>query len=561
VGERGRDDKPLWVNPMTPQDAERAWEKMLELMNGSLSAIWQAQRATLVATTQMWELMANTYARMWGLPAKDAVPGDRRFADATWSENPAFDLMRQTYLIASQWMVDAIDGLERLDPDLHHRAQFWTRQVADAMSPTNFPLTNPAVLQEVMRSGGSNFARGLRNFLSDLQRGRISQVPEGAFALGEDLAATPGKVIYRNPLIELIQYSPATEQVYAVPILLMAPWVNKYYVMDLRPENSMFKYLVDAGFTVFAISWRNPDASILDLTWEDYMEQGPLTALRVIEQIAEVERVNIVGYCLGGIMLQVTLAYMAALEDESANTATYFATHQDFTNAGDISVFISEPEIRLLEWLMAVSGGYLDGRSMAATFNMLRSNDLLWRYVIYNYLIGQEPEAFDILFWNSDGTRVPGRVHSFLVRKFFLENRLREPNGITLKGVGIDVTKITTPTYCVAAQGDHIVPWEGAFEMRTLVGGPVRFILAQGGHIAGIINPPADNKRAYWTNDDPTTDPEVWLGGATRHAGSWWVDWVSWLADQSGERVDPPSMGGDAFSPVVDAPGTYVLAK
>ncbi|MGD2177512.1 MAG: alpha/beta fold hydrolase, partial [Anaerolineae bacterium] len=479
-------------------DPGAAWHRMLELVNGSLNAMWQAQQANMAATMRMMELVTNSYARLLGSPPADVLPSDRRFDHDAWRENPAFDLLKQTYLIAGQWVADVVDGLEEVDPDIHHRAEFWTKQLTDAVSPTNYPLTNPAVLQEAIRTGGTNFARGMRNFLSDLQKGRISQVPDDAFEVGKDLAITPGKVVYRSPLMEIIQYAPATEQVRSVPILVIPPWINKYYVMDMRPENSMFKYLVDAGFTLFNISWKNPDESILHLEWEDYMEQGPLAAMRVVKAITGAERVNIVGYCLGGIMLEVTLAYMAATGDGAsppqasppqasppqasppqaspsqasppeanapqaglpqANTATYFATHQDFTIAGDIDVFLSEPEVRFLEWLMSASGGYLDGRQMAATFSMLRANDLIWRYVIHNYLIGQEPAPFDLLYWNADGTRVPGRVHAFLVREFFLENKLMKPDGLTLKGVGIDVGRIETPSYVVAAARDHIVPW------------------------------------------------------------------------------------------------------
>ena len=331
--------------------------------------------------------------------------------------------------------------------------------------------------------------------------------------------------------------------------------------MDMRPENSMYKYLVDAGFTLFTISWKNPDKSVLDLEWDDYVDLGPLDALRVIKEITGAEQVNMLGYCLGGIIQQVTLAYMAATGDETINSATYFATHQDFSNAGDVTVFISEPEVQFLDWLMSASGGYLDGRNMAATFNMLRANDLLWNYVVHNYLLGKQPPAFDLLYWNSDGTRIPGRVHSFLVREFFLKNKLKEPNGIKVKGVGVDLGRITTPTYTVAATGDHIVPWEGTFLMRELLSGPVRFILTTGGHIAGIINPPAKKRREYWTNDTETTDPEDWLQGATKHQGSWWVDWVPWLEEHSGKKATPPSMGNDEFPVIMDAPGTYVLEK
>jgi polyhydroxyalkanoate synthase len=418
----------------------------------------------------------------------------------------------------------------------------------------------------------------MQNLLSDLQKGRVSMVPEGSFQVGKDLAITPGKVVYRNPLIELIQYEPATKKVHEIPILSIPPWINKYYVMDMRPENSMYQYLVDSGFTVFTISWKNPDKSILDLEWADYLEMGPIEALRVIRSITGAERVNTVGYCLGGIAEQVTLAYLEALKDGGAvsdpalasltaglpevNAATYFATHQDFADVGDVDVFLSEPEVRFLEWLMEASGGYLDGRNMAATFSILRSNDLLWHYVVHNYLMGKEPPAFDLLFWNSDGTRIPGKVHSFLLREFFLENKLKEPEGVNVRGVGIDTRRVTVPTYAVACSTDHIVPWRGASKIREMLGGPVRFVLAESGHIAGIINHPAKNKRAYWLNeaeDAQSLAPDAWLEGASEHEGSWWLDWIPWLEGHSGSLVKPPSMGTDEFPPIMDAPGTYVL--
>ncbi len=513
----------------------------------------------MIAALRNMELTANTYARMWGLDTEEVIQTDRRFKDDAWQENLTADVMKQAYLITARWMEDFADGLETIDPQIHQRTKFWTKQIADGLSPSNFALTNPVVMQETISTGGANLARGMQNLLNDMQKGRISQVSEGSFEVGKDLAITPGEVVYRNPLIELIQYSPTTEKIYEIPILAIPPWINKYYVMDLSPENSLYKYLVEAGFTVFTISWKNPDESVLDLEWDDYVEMGPLDALRVIKDITGSERVNTVGYCLGGIIQQVTLAYLARIGDDTVNSATYFATHQDFSNAGDVTVFISKPEVEYLEWLMNTSGGYLDGRNMAATFSMLRANDLLWNYVVNNYLMGKQPPAFDLLYWNSDGTRVPGRVHSFLVREFFLKNKLKEPNGITVKGVGVDLGQITTPTYTVAATADHIVPWHGTFLMRELLGGPVRFILTSGGHIAGIINHPAKGKREYWTNDSDTTDPEEWLEGAADHKGSWWVDWVPWLEGHSGKEISPPSIGNKEYKPITSAPGAYVL--
>jgi polyhydroxyalkanoate synthase len=549
-----------------------AWEKTLQRANGWVTGVAKAQEATLTAATRHLELMTNTYARLWGAEVQDVVPADGRFEDESWSKNLAFDALKQIYLITGQWLVEMTSSLEGINPDLRKRARFWTQQVVDAASPSNFAATNPEVLQEIVRTGGANLLQGMENLVSDLQKGRISMVPDGAFKVGRDLAVTPGKVVYRNPLIELIQYMPTTKKVREIPILIIPPWINKYYVMDMRPENSMFKYLVDAGFTLFAISWKNPDQSVLDLEWADYMEMGIIQALRVVQAISGSEKVNTVGYCLGGIVEQVTLAYLAAQGDRAAgdqslprvNSATFFATHQDFTDVGDVDVFLSEPEVRLLELLMDASGGYLDGRNMAATFNMLRANDLLWHYVVHNYLLGQTPPAFDLLYWNSDGTRVPGKVHSFLLRELFLANKLKEPDAIQIRGVGISTRRVTMPAYAVACESDHIVPWHGASKIRQLLGGPVRFILAESGHIAGIINHPAKKKRGYWVNTTrsaKTLDPDEWLAGATKHEGSWWVDWVPWLKKHAGKLVEPPAMGSDLYAPIVDAPGTYVLER
>ena len=541
-----------------------AWEKTLEMADAWASGVSRAQQATMSAAARHLELMGNSYARLWGEPGGSVMPDDGRFSDDAWQENLAFDLLRQIYLITAQWMVDMADGLEEISPDLHKQAKFWTQQYADALSPANFAATNPEVLQEIMRTGGTNLQQGMQNLLSDLQKGRISMVPDGAFEVGTDLAVTPGKVVYRNPLIELIQYTPTTEQVREVPILAIPPWINKYYIMDLQPASSMYQYIIDAGFTVFTISWKNPDDEVLELDWTDYVEMGPLEALRVVRTITGAETVNTLGYCLGGIIQAVMLAYLAARGEQPVGAATFFATHQDFSDAGEIDVFISEPQVQFLEWLMEASGGYLDGRNMAATFNILRANDLLWHYVVHNYLMGKKPPAFDLLYWNSDGTRVPAKVHSFLLREFFLGNKLKEPDGVEIRGVGIDLQRVTVPAYAVACERDHIVPWRGASKVRQLLGGPVRFVLAESGHIAGIINHPAKKKRGYWTNDAEDAQalqPDEWLAGSTKHKGSWWVDWVPWLESLSGALIEPPPMGSDEYPPIMDAPGTYVLEE
>jgi len=535
------------------------WQTMFETMNQTVAAIGQMQQASTMAALRGMELTANVYASMWGQKPDEVVPADRRFKDEAWDENQAANLMKQAYLITAQWMADMAISLETVDPEIQHRTEFWTRQISDAFSPSNFVMTNPVVMQEIVRTGGDNLRQGFNNLLEDIQRGRISHTRKDAFKVGVDLAYTPGEVVYRNPLIELIQYTPTTEKVHAVPMLMIPPWINKYYVMDMRAENSMYKYLVDAGFTVFTISWKNPDESTREMGWDEYVELGPLEALRVIKAITGSEKVNTAGYCLGGIIEQTTLAYLAATGDDTVNTATFFATHQDFTNAGDVTVFIDDVQIQFLEWLMDVGGGFLDGKNLYATFNMLRSNDLLWNYVIHNYMLGQTPPDFDLLYWNSDNTRVAKKVHMYLIREFFLGNKLIQQNALKVKGIGVDLGVITAPTYTVAARGDHIVPWTGTFLMRELLGGPVRFILTTGGHIAGIINHPAKKRREYWTNADPTTSPETWLTGADQHAGSWWVDWIPWLSNHSGDQIDPPSMGTADYPPITAAPGTYVL--
>jgi polyhydroxyalkanoate synthase len=535
------------------------WKTMFETMNKTVAAIGQMQQASTMAALRGMELTANAYGSLWGGAPKDVMLADRRFKDEAWEQNQAANLMKQAYLITAQWMDDMANSLEAIDPEIQHRTEFWIKQISDAFSPSNFVMTNPVVMQEIVRTGGDNLRQGFHNLLEDMQRGRVSHTRKDAFQVGVDLAYTPGKVVYRNPLIELIQYTPATKKVHAVPMLMIPPWINKFYVMDMRAENSMYKYLVDSGFTVFTISWKNPDESIIDLGWDDYVDLGPLEALRVVKAITGSEVINTVGYCLGGIIEQTTLAYLAATGDESVNSATFFATHQDFTNAGDVTVFIDDTQIQFLEWLMDIGGGFLDGKNLYATFNMLRSNDLLWNYVIHNYLLGKTPPDFDLLYWNSDNTRVAKKVHMYLIREFFLGNKLIKKDELKVKGVGVDLGKIQTPAYTVAAQGDHIVPWDGTFLMRELLGGPVRFVLTTGGHIAGIINHPDKKRREYWTNDDATTNPETWLAGADHFDGSWWVDWIPWLEERSGAQVTPPSMDNDEFPPITEAPGTYVL--
>ncbi len=538
------------------------YEEMPNLLSASAAVLANAQQANLDAAARTIELLTSAYARLWGMPTSDTLPADKRFADDAWKSNPAFDALKQAYLINSQWLADCADTIKDIDPELHHRAVFYTRQFANALSPANFPFTNPTVLEETVRTGGASLVRGMQNLVSDALDGKMSQVPTNAFKLGKDLAATPGKVIFRNKLIELIQYAPSTRLVHQIPLLMIAPWINKYYVLDLRPQNSMIKFLVDSGFTVFAISWKNPDGALRDLTWEDYMTLGPLDAVRVIKAITGTERVNMVGYCAGGLLLETIMAYWAAKGDPTPNSATYLAVHQDFDNVGDLACFISPPEVMFLEWLMSASGGYLDGKNMGAAFDLMRSNDLIWNYVVNNYWLGKDPPAFDILAWNSDTTRVPEALHSWYLRTFFLDKKLTTPNALTLLGEQIDLGKITTPTFALAMKEDHIVPWKSAFRIRDRISGPLQFTLAESGHIAGVINPPAAQARGYWCEDCAEPDPEAWLTAcASKQQGSWWTDWAAWLDERSSRKVSPPAMGSPEFPPLEDAPGTYVFEK
>jgi polyhydroxyalkanoate synthase len=420
-------------------------------------------------------------------------------------------------------------------------------------------FTNPQVIHETIQSGGQNLVRGMEHFMRDMQVGQLKMTDTDAFAPGRNLAVTPGQVIYRNKLIELIQYAPSTELVYAIPLLIIPPWINKYYVLDMQPHNSLVKFLVEQGYTVFVVSWKNPDASMEETTFEDYLTLGVLAALEVVKEICGSAQVNVVGYCIGGTLLAMALSYLAAREDHSVNAATFLVTLLDFSEVGDTCVFMDEPQIEYVEGQMMLRG-YLDSRSMATMFNLLRANDLIWSNVVNNYLMGKEPPAFDLLYWNNDGTRMARAAHSFYLRNTYLENNLIKPNKIVLKGVPIDLRRIHQQIYAVGTQQDHIVPWQSAWQISRLVGGPVRFVLAGSGHIAGVISPPG-KERGYRTNDKRAESVEQWLEGAEQHQGSWWTDWVAWLSSRSGERVPARSTGCATHQPIMPAPGSYVLEK
>jgi poly[(R)-3-hydroxyalkanoate] polymerase subunit PhaC len=491
-------------------------------------------------------------------PASSAA--DKRFAAPEWNTNPAYRTLQQVYLLASDWLLEQ-GNVDDMDEAEQQRITFHLRQFVDAMSPTLILMSNPAALRKAIETGGASLAAGAANLLADLQAGRLSMVDVEAFAPGRNLALTPGKVVHRNRLIELIQYTPTTEKVHKTPLLILPPWINKYYILDMQPKNSLVRYLVEQGFTVFLISWKNPDASMDEIGIEDYMDFGPLEASNVVREITGSPTVNAMGYCIGGTLLTMTLAALAGKGDKRFNSASFMVSLQDFSRVGDTAVFMDEPGLDLIEQQM-MERGYLDSREMSNMFNLLRSNDLIWANVVNNYLMGNKPPAFDLLYWNSDGTRMARAAHSWYLRNTYVENNLINPGKITLKGEALDLGRIRQATYAVGTEKDHIVPWDAAWRITQLFGGDVRFVRASSGHIAGIINPPG-GKGTYWTREPgaAASSPEEWLQSASRHEGSWWPDWTAWLAARSGRKGRPPAMGSAQHPPLEDAPGTYVLEK
>ena len=548
------------AEPADPLNIGGAFMEMAARMMADPLKLARAQLALWQDYLSLWQA---TTSRMFGAedtPVVDAPKGDRRFRDPEWRENPVYDFIKQSYLLSSRWMVDTVRKVEGLDDATAKKVDFYTRQFVDAMSPSNFVVTNPEVMRATIESGGENLLKGLSNLLDDLERGkgrlRLKMTDETAFKVGGNIAITPGKVVYQNDLMQLIQFAPSTGKVRQRPLLVMAPWINKYYILDLRPDNSFVRWATAQGHTVFVISWVNPDEKLAAKRFDDYMLEGPLAALDAIEKATGEKSVNIIGYCIGGTLLASTLAWMAAKGDNRFASATFFATMVDFAEAGELSVFIDEVQLQSLEQKMSEKG-FLEGADMATTFNMLRANDLIWSFVVNNYLLGKDPFPFDLLYWNSDSTRMPAAMHSFYLRKMYQENLLCVPGGIALAGVKIDLTKIKVPTYILAAREDHIAPWKSAYAATQLYKGPIRFVLAASGHIAGIINPPDAKKYSHWTNERLPPDPEEWLAGATEHPGSWWLDWDRWVMQFSGDEVPARTPGDHGLKPIEDAPGSF----
>ena len=519
--------------------------------------------------------IAKAYLDLWGsamrrlageepAPAAAPSPRDKRFADPEWKSNQFFDFVMQAYLLTTQWAQELVRNAEGIDPHTRKKAEFYVNQITNALAPSNFILTNPEVMRETLAQSGSNLARGMEMLAEDVEAGkgilRIRQSDPANLEVGVNMATTPGKVIFQNDLMQLIQYEPSTENVLRTPLLIVPPWINKFYILDLRPEKSFIKWCVDQGVTVFVISWVNPDKDLGSKTWCDYMKEGPLAAMDVIEKATGEMKVHTLGYCVGGTLLATTLAWLAEKRRARVTSATFLAAQVDFTHAGDLLVFVDEGQISALERDMQESG-VLEGARMAMAFNLLRSNDLIWSYVVSNYLKGQAPAAFDLLHWNSDATRMPAANHSYYLRNCYLENRL-SAGTMVLDNTLLDLSKVKVPVYNLATREDHIAPADSVLHGSQFFGGPVKYVLSGSGHIAGVVNPPSLGKYQYWTNDNirDVSLPD-WIKGAQEHKGSWWPDWRQWLGSIDADEASARNVGTAELPPIESAPGSYVKVR
>ncbi|GEO17831.1 class I poly(R)-hydroxyalkanoic acid synthase [Microvirga aerophila] len=564
--------QPHAINPTRftqPDDFAPAFRILAQLQQAWLQQPHKVLEAQVALWISCFDLWHSSMRRFMGLengharPLTVSLPQDPRFKHPAWSENPYFDLLRQSYLITSHWAEALVDMAEGLDPPTRAKARFYMKQLVNAVAPSNWVFTNPELLHATFASDGENLVRGMQLLAEDIERGsghlKIRQTDATQFEVGKNLAITPGKVIFRNDLIELIQYAPTTEKVLKRPLLIVPPWINKYYILDLSPEKSFVKWAVDQGQTVFMISWVNPTKALASRSFEDYMREGILEALDAVEQATGERAIHALGYCVGGTLLAATLAYLAATGGSRVKSATFLTTQVDFSQAGDLTIFIDEDQVAAIERDMA-RHGYFEGHKMAAAFNLLRSNDLIWPYVVDVYMKGQTPLPLDLLYWNADSTRIPAANHSFYLRRCYINNDLSQGR-LQIGGVTLDLSKVTIPIYHLAAREDHIAPARSVCLGAQVLGGPVRFVVAGSGHIAGVVNPPARNRYQYWTGGPPAGELETWLAAAEEHGGSWWPDWQAWSEAQDRRRVPAREIGGGKLTPIEDAPGRYVRVK
>ncbi len=528
--------------------------------------LWEMQAAFWQDYAKLWQGSLQRWFGQETTPHIEPAADDRRFKDKSWSEHAAFDFIKQSYLLTAKYIQSAAQSTDMLEGQSAKKVEFYTKQFVDAMAPSNFALTNPEVIRATLDSKGENLVRGLTNLLDDLERGKgrltIRMTDESAFEVGRNVATSPGKVVHQTDLMQLVQYAPTTETVARRPLLIVPPWINKFYILDLREKNSFVRWATAQGQTVFMVSWVNPDERLAGKTFEDYLAEGILGALDAIEKATGEREINIVGYCLGGTLTAAALAYLAAKGDDRVKSATFLTTLVDFKEAGDLTVFIDEEQLKSLEARMAKKG-YLEGADMATTFNMLRANDLIWSFVVHNYLLGKAPFPFDLLYWNSDATRMPAAMHGFYLRKMYQENLLVRPGAITLKNVPIDLGRIAIPVFILSTREDHIAPWKATYAATQLYSGPVSFILSGSGHIAGVVNPEGSDKYGYWDSDETAypKSPDKWLAAAKFHDGSWWPAWRQWLARQSGGTMPARKPGAGKLKAIEDAPGSYVKTK
>ncbi|MBX9811877.1 MAG: class I poly(R)-hydroxyalkanoic acid synthase [Burkholderiales bacterium] len=537
------------------------------------AGIFRSLAAGLAEDTGRWQDIQTRYYRgqleLWSnlvapagaaavKPVASLDPSDRRFRAQEWRE-PYFNYLAQSYLLTTRWISEIIDSA-RLEPHAKRKIAFFARQLIDALSPANFPWSNPEALKLAAQTQGDSLARGLKNLAKDLDKGLVSMTDESAFEVGRNLAVTPGAVVFENDFIQLIQYRPATATVFERPLLMVPPCINKYYILDLQPENSFVRFAVEQGHTVFMVSWRNMPADMGHATWDDYLEHGVIKAIEVAAEISGAQKINALGFCVGGTLLACALAVLRAKGRDPAASLTLLATMLDFCDTGELSVFIDEAYVRKREQDFA-AGGVLHGRELALTFASLRANDLIWHYVVNNYLKGRTPEPFDLLYWNGDSTNLPGAMYVYYVRNMYLENNLRAPGRLTMCGVPVDLGRIGLPAYLLATREDHIVPWQTVYASARLLGDDTSFVLGASGHIAGVVNPVSRNRRNYWLNDRFRDDPGQWLARAVSHPGSWWTHWSAWLARHSGGRVTARAPGGGRYPEIEPAPGRYVREK